>query len=444
MVNGVSYRVPAAGSPPLVGICLDGSAEEYLLAARSAGAMPRLSALLNEHRGEAGLVTAVMPTFTNPNNVSIVTGAPPRVTGISGNYFLDPASGAEVMMNDSKFLRCDTILAALSRRGVRVGVVTAKHKLLALLSHGLGDGAVALSVEKAATLSAADPRFSDLREFLTQQMPDIYSADISVACLRAGVELVRHHQTRPERRERPLVLYLSTTDYVQHKHAPASPEAIRFYGEIDRALGELDALGAVFAFTADHGMNDKVNFDGSPRVVMLEDLLGEKLPTVRCRVILPITDPYVVHHGGLGSYATVYVEPASRESVSAVLRELRQVPGVYTALDRNEAERTFELPGDRIGDVVVVADQSTVLGKSRAFHDLGQVQGLRSHGGLEEAKVPFCINRPLQHSFSKRLTRGKARNFHLFDFLLNGVAADGRPSGHAKTAAAIAAHERVP
>jgi len=72
---------------------------------------------------------------------------------------------------------------------------------------------------------------------------------------------------------RPDVLYLSTTDYVQHKHAPGDPDANRFYAMFDHYLAELDAAGAVVAVTADHGMNAKVKLDASPNVIYLQDAI---------------------------------------------------------------------------------------------------------------------------------------------------------------------------
>ncbi len=65
------------------------------------------------------LADSVIPSFTNPNNLSIITGRPPAVHGIAGNFFFDPASGTEVMMNDPKFLRAPTILAAAHDAGAR-------------------------------------------------------------------------------------------------------------------------------------------------------------------------------------------------------------------------------------------------------------------------------------------------------------------------------------
>jgi hypothetical protein len=67
-------------------------------------------------------------------------------------------------------------------------------------------------------------------------------------------------------------------------------------------------------------------------------------------VILPITDPYVKHHGALGSYATCFC--SLQVSPAAVMTLLNQQPGVELILSRDAAAKTFDLPADRIGDVV--------------------------------------------------------------------------------------------
>src|SRR5262245_16620483 len=132
IVNGREYRRP---KKPVVVVCLDGSAFEYIERAIAAEAAPYLQSLVRSKFFR--LVSSALPSFTNPNNVSIVTGVPPAVHGISGNFFLDRATGEAVMMNDAAFLRADTILSAFSRDGMRIAVVTAKDKLRRLLGHGV-------------------------------------------------------------------------------------------------------------------------------------------------------------------------------------------------------------------------------------------------------------------------------------------------------------------
>jgi phosphonoacetate hydrolase len=398
-VNERRYAWPRR---PLVVICIDGSEPDYHEAAIEAGAMPFLGKALG--RGTTLLADCVVPSFTNPNNLSIVTGAPPAVHGISGNYFLDPETGKEVMMNEPRFLRAETILAAFSKEGAKVGIVTAKDKLRALLGEGT-KGAICFSAEKADKTTLAENGIEDALGFVGMPLPSVYSAALSEFVLAAGVRLLET--------QRPDLLYLSTTDYIQHKHAPGTPEANRFYGMIDSYLARLDALGATIALTADHGMNAKTDAAGRPNVIYLQDLLDDWLGAETSRVILPITDPYVVHHGALGSFATIYLP---EEKAAATLSRIAALPGIERALTRAAACREFGLPPDRIGDLVVVSERSVVLGTSATRHDLSGLDApLRSHGGISEQRVPLLLNRPLRGP----LPHQRLRNFDIFDVALN-------------------------
>jgi len=215
---------------------------------------------------------------------------------------------------------------------------------------------------------------------------------------------------------RPDLMYLSTTDYVQHKAAPGTPVANAFYAMLDRYVGVLDAMGCTIVLTADHGMNAKHRPDGEPDVIYLQDLLDQWLGAGTARVILPITDPYVAHHGALGSFATAYL-PAGADP-DDVLARLRAVEGVELALTNAQAAERFDLPPDRIGDVVILSAKSKVLGSARARHDLsGLNEPLRSHGGLTEQVVPMIANRRFSVPEGRVL-----RNFDAFDVALNLVA----------------------
>lgn len=367
--------------------------------------MPWMKRVLAE--GTAIVADCVVPTFTNPNNLSIVTGAPPSVHGICGNFLYDSASGTEVMMNDPKWLRAPTVLAALSEAGKSVAIVTAKDKLRKLLGHGM-KGGICFSSEKADQVTESENGIDDVLSLVKKPVPSVYSADLSEFVFAAGVALMR---TR-----RPDVMYLSTTDYIQHKHAPGTDGANQFYAMMDRYLGELDAMGCVIALTADHGMNAKVGMDGQPQVIYLQDWFDAWLGAGAARVILPITDPYVVHHGALGSFATVYL-PAGTAAGQACTR-LAQVPGLESVLTREQAAAQFELPADRIGDLVVVSERFTVLGTSQSRHDLSGLDApLRSHGGISEQKVPLIVNRPTPGLDRQR----RWRNFDAFDLVLNRV-----------------------
>ena len=405
-VNGRDYRWPTA---PTVVVCLDGSAPEYIETAIAKGLAPNLA----RFKRDGGDLTAlcVIPAFTNPNNLSIVTGAPPSVHGISGNYFLDLATGQEVMMNDARFLRADTIMKGFADAGARVAVVTAKDKLRALLAKGLdfaAGRAIGFSAEKADHATRAANGLDAALAFVGRPLPPVYSAALSEFVFAAGVKLIAGF--------RPDVMYLSTTDYVQHKAPPGSELADSFYAMVDRYAGELDRLGAVVALTADHGMNDKHLPNGEPDVLYLQDVVDALIGRGAARVILPITDPYVAHHGALGSFATIYLPPdADRAKVIAALAAK---PGVDAAMGREEACARFELPPDRVGDVVVLSGRRRVLGATATRHDLSALtEPLRSHGGFWEQKVPMIVNRRLAGPTPERL-----RNFDVFDVALNRIA----------------------
>ncbi len=405
LVNQRSYRLP---TQPTVVVCVDGCEPEYIAQAVAAGAMPWMARTLAT--GTALIADCVVPSFTNPNNLSIVTGAPPSVHGICGNYLFDVASGAEVMMNDPKWLRASTILAALSAAGQRCAVITAKDKLRRLL--GFGMTGICFSSEKADTATVAENGITGVVELVGMAVPDVYSAELSEFVFAAGLKLMQRQADRPD------FMYLSTTDYIQHKHAPGTAGANAFYAMMDRYLGQLDDLGCVIALTADHGMNAKTKMDGSPDVIYLQDLLDDWLGAAcaesSARVILPITDPYVVHHGALGSFATVYLPTGT--DVAALAKRLATRRGIEGVFTREQAAAHFELPADRIGDLVVVSERFTVIGTAASRHDLSALElPLRSHGGTAEQRVPLVLNRPIAGLDLQR----RWRNFDAFDLALN-------------------------
>jgi phosphonoacetate hydrolase len=405
-VNGRAYPWPRV---PAVVICLDGCEPAYLEVAMARGLMPTLAAM--RARGTFRTAHSVIPSFTNPNNLSIATGRPPAVHGICGNYLYEPETGQEVMMNDVRFLRAPTIFSAFHAAGARVAVLTAKDKLRALLGAGLSfdDGrAVCLSSERADQTTASANGIADASRWLGRPVPPVYSAELSEFVLAAGVKLLAEW--------RPDLMYLSTTDYIQHKHAPGDPVADAFCAMVDGYLAELDAMGAAVVLTADHGMKPKHHPDGTPAVLYAQDLLDGWLGAGAARVILPITDPYVVHHGALGSFATAYLpEGADR---AAILARLLAEPGIEVAIGREEAAARFELPPDRIGDIVLTSTGGMTIGTSAHRHDLAALtEPLRSHGGLTEQAVPFILNRRLDLPDAPAL-----RNFDAFLYATTAAA----------------------
>ena len=397
-LNGRRYRKPER---PTVVICVDGCDPAYIERGIPNGVFPTIGSFRRE--GYLGTAHAVMPTFTNPNNVSIVTGAPPSVHGIAGNYYLDRNSGHEVMMTDERLMRSETILALMARAGVKVAAITAKDKLRRLLGRKL-DG-ICFSSEWAG---------AEIEAMVGRDKPDMYSADLSLFVLDAGIKLLERGAAE--------LLYLSLSDYVQHAHAPGDPEADAFNRAIDDRVRHFVELGAVVGLVADHGMNDKALPNGEPNVVFLEDELNERFGAGAVRVICPITDPFVRHHGALGSFVRGY---AKREAdILSLMAASAALPGVALVLDAPNAAQRFELPLDREADFIVLGDDNTAIGASQAEHDLLGLAGhrLRSHGGLGEQLVPFILSRPLTPEYRHLAAGRRLRNFDIFDFALNGVA----------------------
>lgn len=406
LANGRGYPVPKVCA---IAICLDGCEPEYLDKAIGDGLMPTLARMRAE--GTDRLAHSVIPSFTNPNNLSIATGRPPSVHGICGNYLIDPETGDEVMMNDVRFLRAPTVFKQFYDAGARVAIVTAKDKLRALLGAGLAfddDRAKCFSAEKSDSSKQAEHGQERASEWLGMAQPEVYSAALSEFVFAAGVKLLREWK--------PDVMYLTTTDYVQHKYAPDDPQAKSFYEMFDRYLTELDALGAAIVVTADHGMKPKHHADGSPNVIYVQDLMDEWLGAGAARVILPITDPYVVHHGALGAFATAYLPEGA--DVAEIMARLDARDEIILVVDKEEAIRRFELPGDRIGDIVMISGENICIGTSADRHDLAALkEPLRSHGGLTEQEVPFIVNRVIDLPGAPEL-----RNFDAFFYATTAAA----------------------
>jgi phosphonoacetate hydrolase len=405
-VNGRSYRLPTR---PTVVIVIDGFDPAYLEHGFANGTLPRMKSFTVE--GFVGVADCSMPSTTNTNNTSIVTGVPPAVHGINGNYYLDFETGKEIMITDASRLRCGTILGAMSDAGVKTAVVTAKDKLLKVLAYKMAG--IQFSSEYAHKANLKCNSIEHVEDLVGRPQPDQYSADLSLFVLDAGVKILSS--------VRPDLMYLSTSDYVQHKHAPGEPEADAYHHAVDAIVGDLVDLGAAVAVTADHGMNDKSAADGTAKVVYLEDELNARFGAGSVRVICPIADPFVRHHGALGSFVRVHLRKPV--DIAAMMAFTRSLPGIELVLDKGQVCRQFDLPADREGDFAVFSARDTVVGARRQDHDLSQLAGhrLRSHGGLAEQKVPFLLSRPLNAEYRERAKTSRIHNYDIFDFALNGT-----------------------
>ncbi len=410
--NGVNYHWP---KKPVVVVCIDGGDPAYFQQFLSEGAIPNIARFIQQ--GFSTVADGTVPSFTCPNNMSIITGTPASKHGISGNFYLDTATGKAVVMSGPELLRGDTILCQFARAGARVVSITAKDKLRRQLGKNLdlSGGSISFSSEKADQCTMAENGIEDVLAFVGQPLPNMYSEALSLFVLDAGIKILE--------RDRPDLMYLSLTDYVQHKYAPTEAAAKRFYQDLDARFGKLAALGAMVALTADHGMNDKSTAEGKPNVIWLQDVLDAKFGKGDTTVICPITDAFVAHHGALGGFVRVYCR--GKTTPTQVIELVRGIEGVELVYDKETACRLLDLPADREGDVVVISTAGVCVGGSEKDHDLSGLEGhrLRTHGGVAEAKVPIILSEPLSDEYKLKAGVAMLKSYQVFDLAINGAAA---------------------
>lgn len=409
-INHIHYRRPLR---PCVAVCIDGSDPSYLARYLSRGELPHIARFIRE--GFAGIARSSVPAFTCPNNMSIITGVPVSQHGISGNYYLDTKTWEPVVMTDPELLMAQTILSGFADAGARVVSITAKDKLRRQLQKDLDltRGNISFSAEYADQCTIEENGIDNVLTYVGEPLPGKYSEALSLFVLQAGLKLLRDR--------RPEVMYLSLTDFVQHRYAPEAPEALSFYQKLDTLFGLLAAEDINLGLTADHGMSDMSLENLEPHVLWLQDNLDAKFGKGEAVVICPITDAFVAHHGALGGLVRVW----SKGSVSTqeLIETISALPEVDIAVDKERAVRMFELYPDREADVVVLAKEHVCIGTSRSKHDLKGLSGhrLRSHGSLHEMEVPFILNRPLNDAYKERAAAEALRNRHIFDYLINGT-----------------------
>lgn len=331
-------------------LCIDGLGPAYL----DASPTPTIDRMAAE--GTLTIGQSVIPSVTNVNNVSIITGVPPSLHGITSNYMLDVYTGQETYMESVEFLCYPSAISRAKALGMTTAVVTAKQKLLQLVGK-----------DADLTLCAENPP-SDMVSKVGI-VGDIYSPDINLWLLRALRVLLRERD--------PDLVYCATTDGMMHKYGPDQEASIRHIQGLDAILGQIleDDPDRKIYLTADHGMSDK------HWGVDLERVLSAQ--QIRARAIPIIKDRYVVHHGNLGGASYVYLHPEVLPDAIAILGE---APGVEAVYPRREAARHFDLMAERIGDLLVLADADTVFG---SFQEARVDVQLRSHGSRHESSVPI-------------------------------------------------------
>jgi phosphonoacetate hydrolase len=329
---------------------IDGLDPEYLAASPATN----LGQLAKE--GFRVDASAVMPTVTNVNNVSLVTGSYPEVHGINSNFWLNRNSGEEVYTESGEFIGCETMFQRAAQQGGRTLLVTAKDKLRTLL----GDG---------ATLSVSSECPPGWVVEGVGEPPPIYSVEVNQWVVDAARFILSNEPYD--------LAYVTTTDYAMHTFAPEEPESQRHMELLDQAVGKLvETLpSSQVLITADHGMSEKSTMVHLPGVLAAHGIEASAVPIIK--------DRYTVHHSNLGGCIYLYLAEGQIETALAVLAD---TDGVDEALDREQAAGRFHLMPDRIGDIMVMAGPPVVFGDPQQV-DLPP--RLRSHGSLHEAAVPI-------------------------------------------------------
>jgi phosphonoacetate hydrolase len=337
---------------------IDGFDPAYLQPAR----MPRLAALM-----KAGAATldgrGVLPSLTNVNHVSLLTGTFPERHGLSTNFYFDRASWSEVFMDQVSFVKEPLLFERLKTAGWSTAMVTAKEKLTRLLRRGL-DQCVDMKGHPEAFRAAAG------------LPPDIFSLEINLWVLRMAREVAT--------RTAPDLLYVATTDYPQHKLAPEEPAMQAYLAEHDQLLGELfdayDLDETVVMFTADHGMNAKPRSVSPVRLLAEAGIAAHGVPLIR--------DGLYAHHRDLGGALYLYFkDPRAVDEARDVLLDAR---GIDEVVSGDQAGRD-RLPADRVGDLICWGARDTALGIWGDGPPRREEAGLRSHGSKHEQRIPMIV-----------------------------------------------------
>lgn len=336
---------------------IDGFGADYL----EASPMPVMKTMIG-----AGLfkkVSAVFPTVTNTNNVSICCGAWPKEHGITGNSYFDEATGAADYMESADFIRVPTILELAADRRIGSALLTCKEKTIHLMAKGAN---IALAAENPPA------------EFIDRfgKPPHIYSREINYWLWRVAIDILK-------RRKDVRLVYVHTTDYPMHTWAPEEAESKEHLATLDSLLGEAQeaAPDAAFMITADHGMNYK------KRCWDLTKACRDRGLELRFALSAE-KDRYVKHHRTFGGCAWVWLKSA-RDKGKA-FDTIYSLEGVEQVLTRSKAADRFYLMPERIGELVVLGDSDTVFGEMDTAKEILDPR-YRSHGSLHESEVPLLI-----------------------------------------------------
>ena len=338
-------------------LMIDGFGEDYYRKSD----MPTLNHF--EKNGIFKIVPSLMPSVTNLNNASICTGELPQVHGITGNSYYDTNSGKEEFMENDSLLLAPTIFERAQKQGIKSILFAAKKKSIGLLNRGTVD---TISPETASPIW--------VKRIGTP--PSIYSREVNYWLLDASLFSIVNDTSLG-------IIYIHPTDYPMHTWAPDAKESKEYLNRLDQYIAKISAAApdAAILITADHTVTHK-----SYCWYLNKACVNRNVPIKIA--ISPERDKYFKHHRGFGGTAYVYLN--NQKDLIKVQKAISGLQGVDEVITREEAAKRFYLMPERIGDLIVLGDSTTVFGdldsESETLPDT-----YRSHGSLADARVPIFI-----------------------------------------------------
>lgn len=330
-------------------------------------------------RGFCKCVKSAIPSVTNVNHATILTGEFPLKHGVVGNYYYNRETGEQGFIEEAGYMKVDTIMDLYKKNGKSTALLTVKGKVLQVFGSGVKFG---ISVQKPNEI---------LIRYLDMEMPpEVGTLEANIWILEACHNLIKKNN--------PDLVYCTTNDYMMHNYAPDTKEGMQQMKDMDKWIGkiyDLDPTREIY-ITADHGMNKK------SKIVNLQNIMDKKGYEVVCHP--PIKDRYIENHiYQEGGVLYLYFSENAIENKEAIIKFLEDQEFIETIYTNKEAERKYGLPSDNIGEYVVFAKADWAFGEVEG--DSIITDSVRTHGSIHEREVPLIAVNPREVPEKYRYSR---------------------------------------
>jgi arylsulfatase A-like enzyme len=342
--------------------------------------MPRLAAMATRAGAIRSEARAAMPTRTNPNHVTLLTGLLPESHGVVGNGYWDRRARTAKGLDDAASVEAETLFTVAET--TRPALVTMAAFSKAKIGH--------LFLAASGRQHAPDVIW----------VPEAVAAGHVVGVASDGETMDAFLAATADREPDLAAINLSEVDRTAHAQGPATTADARRHADaaIGRLIDDLDARGrwsrSVVIVTADHGFDDVAPSEARPHpsIVLSERFAAAGVTGVRS-----------VGDGGLAHvYAEAIAPNATRAGAAAVVLGWAAAvawrePGVAEVLSRlpvrgvpllADVHPDWGLAHERAGDLLLVANPGY------AFVDATDTTSPTfrgNHGSPREMRVPLVI-----------------------------------------------------